>query len=57
MVRFEEAIWAERPNFGRAVSFSWRAVERDFHNDNRLSWWLAHLSLPLKKLNVNSSNN
>ncbi len=29
------------------VPTSWRLVERSFHNDNRLSWWLSHLSSPL----------
>ncbi|BDE96884.1 hypothetical protein [Raoultibacter timonensis] len=29
------------------VVFSWRFVEQSFHNDNRLSWWLSHLSSPL----------
>lgn len=48
MVRMGKSILGERPGVNRALSFSWRAVERDFHNDNRLSWWLAHLSMPLK---------
>ncbi len=34
-------------SFGAAVPFSWRFVEQNFHNDNRLSWWLSHLSSPL----------
>lgn len=48
MVRFEGATISDYENLDRAIPFSWRAVERNFHNDNRLSWWLAHLSLPLK---------
>ena len=42
-----KSISVDSSSSERALSFSWRAVERDFHNDNRLSWWLAHLSLPL----------
>lgn len=34
--------------YGKRVPFSWRFVERNFHNDNRLSWWLSHLSSPLQ---------
>ncbi len=34
---------------GDAVPSTWRLVERDFHNDNRLSWWLSHLSSPLDR--------
>lgn len=30
--------------------FLWRFVERSFRNDNRLSWWLSHLSSPLDEL-------
>ena len=38
---------AETSGFGAAVPFSWRFVELSVHNDNRLSWWLSHLSSPL----------
>lgn len=34
---------------GDAAPSTWRLVERDFHNDNRLSWWLSHLSSPLDR--------
>ena len=38
----------ETPGFGATAPFSWRFVELDFHNDNRLSWWLSHFSSPLR---------
>lgn len=33
--------------YSKAAPFNWRLVEQGFHNDNRLSWWLSHLSSPL----------
>ena len=35
--------------FGKAIPSTWRFVEQNFHNDNRLSWWLSHLSSPLDR--------